>query len=93
MDDGINGILIINKQYFANKNIPRMSTGELERSIASWKRNIELHEDMLREPGKYYPDWSSFDVRYQEGLKRHWRHEIGTFANDIADAEEELKKR
>ncbi len=35
MDDNVNGTLIVNLQYFANKNIPKMSNSELERSISS----------------------------------------------------------
>ena len=93
MDKNENGILIINFQYFANKNIPRMSTGELERSIASWEQNIQLHKDKLSDPKRYYPDWDSYDPRYQAGLKRHWQHEISTFENDISEATDELKKR
>ena len=70
-----------------------MSTPELERSIISWKQNIEIHKEKLKFPEKYYPDWSSYDPRYQQGLKRHWQHEIETFENDINEAADELKKR
>ena len=35
MDDNVNGTLIVNLQYFANKNIPKMSNSELERSLSS----------------------------------------------------------
>ena len=93
MDDNVNGTLIVNLQYFANKNIPKMSNSELEHSISSWNDNIKTHKDKLENPRKYYPDWDSYDPRYQAGLRRHWQHEINTFENDINDANDELKKR
>ena len=93
MDDNVNGTLIVNLQYFTNKNILKMSNSELERSISSWNDNIKTHKDKLENPKKYYPDWDSYDPRYQAGLRRHWQHEINTFGNDINEANDELKKR
>ena len=85
--------MFINMQFFANRNIGRMKSTELQKSIASWKEQEQLHIDKLQNPEQYYPNWNQFDQRYQNGLKKHWEHEIATFRADIEAALEELRKR
>ena len=65
----------------------------MTKSINSWETEIQLHKDKILNPSKYYPAWNSFDKRYQQGLIKHWKHEIQTFEQDASDAREELKKR
>lgn len=85
--------LVPDIQLFSNKNIAKMSSRELTKSINSWETEIQLHKDKILNPSKYYPAWNSFDKRYQQGLIKHWKHEIQTFEQDASDAREELKKR
>lgn len=80
-------------QFFANKGIIKQKDKQLQKSIASWTENVERHKDMIAEPKKYYPDWDTFDERYQSGLIKHWNTEIKTFTKDIKEANEELKRR
>jgi uncharacterized protein YeaO (DUF488 family) len=80
-------------QYFANKNIPKMSSNALKKSVDSWNKKIELHKDKISNPQKHCPDWDSFDGRYRNGLIKHWEHEVKTFTNDIQSAIDELNKR
>ena len=87
------GTLIIGLQFFANKNISKMSSNQLKKSITSWNEKINQHMDKINFPQKYYPEWESFDKRYQNGLMKHWQHEIQTFTDDLKRAKEELLKR
>ena len=85
--------LKIDMQFFANKNIPKMKSSELLKSIKSWKREIEEHKDKISNPEKHYPLWDTFDLRQQNGYKKHWEKEIKTMQTDMEQAINELKKR
>lgn len=85
--------LKINLQFFGNRNIPKMKSFLLLKSIKSWKREIEEHKDKISNPEKHYPLWNTFDARLQNGYKKHWEKEIATMQSDIEQAINELKKR
>ena len=76
-----------------NRSIPKMPSAQLKKSIRSWEEEISLHLDKISNPQAYYPDWDSFDPRYQTGLRKHWLHEKQNFERDRAAAIDELKKR
>lgn len=86
-------VLVIDMQFFANKNIPKMESQQLSKSIKSWNEQIEIHKNKIASPEKYYENWDKLDERYKSGLKKHWEHEIKAFSNDIQAATDELKKR
>lgn len=48
------------------------SMAELKKSIASRTAQVEEHENKIRNPQQYVPNWDSLDPRYQEGLIRKW---------------------
>ena len=85
--------LRIDPQFFSNKNIPKMSTLQLEKSIKSWQAEIEEHKKKISNPKSFYPNWDTFEERYQNGLKKHWEHEIKTFSDNIEQAKNEIKER
>ena len=87
------GFLIISMQFFANRNISKMNSLQLRKSIVSWSEQIQLHKDKVLFPEKFYENWNDFDERYKIGLIKHWKHEIQVLGNDIREAEAELKKR
>lgn len=80
-------------QFFANKEIARQSDRQLEKSISSWKANIDRHLEKIKNPEIYDAGWSSKDERQRTGLINHWKKEIRTSENNINDAEAELEKR
>ncbi len=80
-------------QFFANKGISKQSDRQLEKSISSWKTNIDRHLEKIRSPEIYDAGWSSKDERQRVGLINHWKKEIRISENNINDAEAELKKR
>lgn len=93
-DGGIIKIgLRIDPQFFSNKNIPKMSTLQLEKSIKSWQAEIKEHKGKISDPKSFYPNWDTFEERYQNGLKKHWEHEIKTFSDNIEQAKDEIKRR
>ena len=88
-----NSALVVNMQFFANKNIPKMESQQLSKSIKSWNEQIEIHKNKIASPEKYHENWDKLDERYRNGLMKHWEHEIKVFRNDIQEATDELKKR
>ena len=80
-------------QFFANKGIAKQSDRQLEKSISSWKANIDRHLEKVKNPEIYDAGWSGKDERQRTGLINHWKKEIRTSENNISDAEAELKKR
>lgn len=87
------GRIRISMQFFANKNISKMSSTQLTKSIASWKKRIEEHEEKIAHPEKYYDKWDTYDEDRKNRLLHHWKHEVKTFDNDVNSAINELKKR
>lgn len=87
------GIMKIGLQFFANKSIAKQSERQLEKSIASWKANVDKHMDKVKHPEIYDIGWNSKDERQKSGLINHWKKEIRTLENNINDAETELRKR
>lgn len=86
-------LLRIDTQFFANKNIQKMKSSQLLKSIKSWRREIEEHKNKISNPERYYPLWDTFDLRLQNGYKKHWEKEIKTMQDDIEQAINELEKR
>ncbi|WP_418751097.1 minor capsid protein [Frisingicoccus sp.] len=97
MDSGIikadEDKIMMDLQFFAEKDIKNQESGSLKRAIRKYSKQIEEHENKISNPKEYIPDWDTYDVRYQEGLKRHWRKEIRNFNQSIEDRVDELKKR
>ena len=88
-----NSAHIISMQFFANKNIPKMKSYQLSKSIKSWNEQIEIHKKKIASPELFYEHWDKLDERYKNGLIKHWEHEIKVFSNDIQEATDELNKR
>lgn len=86
-------ILKMNLQFFAEKDIKNQESGSLKRAIRKYQSRIGEHEAKISNPSKFYPEWDSYDIRYQEGLKRHWNKEIRNFKQSIQDRIDELKSR
>ena len=80
-------------QFFANKSIPKFTDKQLEKSMDSWRRQIEKHKDKIAHPEKYDPNWGNMTETHRSGEIKHWKHELQTLADNIKQGEEELKKR
>ena len=86
-------IIKIDLQFFAEKDIKNQESASLKRAIRKYQKQIKEHQGKINEPEKYIEAWNSFDVRRQEGLKKHWGKEIRNFETSIKDRVEELKAR
>ena len=97
VDDGIinkkEDMLKIDLQFFAEKDIKNQESRSLKRAIRKYQARIEDHEAKIKNPKEIYPEWDTYDWRYQEGLKRHWNKEIRNFRQSIQDRIDELKER
>ncbi|MCD8376751.1 MAG: minor capsid protein [Oscillospiraceae bacterium] len=77
----------------AERDIANQKTSSLRRAIRKYEKQIEEHQDKIDNPEKHYPEWSTFDSRYQDGLKRHWGKEIQNFKKNIQNRRDELRRR
>lgn len=80
-------------QFFANKGITKQSSKELNKSIASWQKQIQEHNKKLESPQKYDESWGTKTAAQREGLLKHWGKEIATFQRNIDQAMGELEER
>ena len=87
------GTLKLDLQFFAEKDIKKQQSGSLKRAIRKYQAMIEEHEAKIKNPKEIYPEWDTYDPRYQDGLKRHWNKEIRNFKQSIQDRVDELKER
>ena len=87
------GKMKVDIQTFANKSIAKQTDSQLGKSIASWERNIELHEAKIQDPKRHAENWDSLSELQKEGLVKHWKKEVHYFKTNIKDAEAELAKR
>ena len=87
------GTLKLDLQFFAEKDIKKQQSGSLKRAIRRYQARIEEHEAKIKNPKEIYPEWDTYDPRYQDGLKRHWNKEIRNFKQSIQDRVDELKER
>lgn len=61
LTSGVDGGIIkaglrIDPQFFSNKNIPKMSTLQLEKSIKSWQAEIKEHKGKISGSKSFYPN-------------------------------------
>ncbi|MCC8069617.1 MAG: hypothetical protein LIO71_07700, partial [Ruminococcus sp.] len=89
----IENTIKISMQFFAEKDLKNQNSNTLKRSIKSFEKRIIEHKEKISNPKKYYPNWDTFDERYQNGLKKHWKKEISNFEQSIQNRIEELKNR
>jgi Phage minor capsid protein 2. len=85
--------IMMNLQLFAEKDILNQESSSLKKAIRKYHKRIEEHEYKISNPADCFPEWQSYSIERQEGLKRHWKKEIKTFRQSIDDRVEELKKR
>ena len=85
--------VIINMQFFANKNISKMNDNQLRKSVSSWNARIQEHKDKIRDPHNNCDNWEILSEQHRKGLLRHWKKEIENMSKDVQEAEAELRKR
>ena len=94
-NDGYKGIIKLNLQTFAERDIKNQDSASLKRSIRKFEKRIEEHERKIKDPYSFYHD---FAERYETEekrarCKRHWEKEIRNFRESIENRIAELKER
>lgn len=87
------GLLEIDMQFFAEKDIEKQESGSLIRAIRKYKQRIEEHKGYILDPRSHCPEWDSYSEQKKAGLIRHWKKEISNFEGSIQNRIDELKKR
>ena len=90
---GKSGIMKMNLQFFAEKDIANQGSNSLKRAIRKYQKRIEEHTDKINNPSKYIEGWESLSTMKQNGLIKHWNKEINNFNQSISDRVDELKVR
>ena len=80
-------------QIFAETDIQNQESASLKRAIRKYERRIAEHQMKIDNPESHCENWNEFDVRRQNGLKKHWQKEIQTFRENIQARTDELKRR
>ena len=65
------------------KQVASQGPIQLAKSIRSLEKQISNHEDKLRNPIKYQPNWNSFSQDRQNNELNHWATEIRNFTEQI----------
>jgi len=69
--------LLGGKHYKHLTNYKNHSTKEIEKGINSYEKQIQLHQNKIKEPEKYIPTWKSLDYRQREALiNKKWNKDI-----------------
>lgn len=90
---GKSGIISLNLQTFAEKDLSRQKTLSLKKGLASFKEQIVTHRNKIARLWDYIPGWNEMDERMKAGLKRHWEKEISNFQQSVESRIAELKRR
>lgn len=87
------GTINLDLQMFAEKDLKKQRLSSLEKGIESLEAKIHLHEDKIKNPGKYVGGWEQKSKQEQDGIKRHWEKEINTFKKGISERTKEIDNR
>lgn len=82
----------INIQLFAPR-LEEQSPQELEKTIKSHEKIMEIHKDKIKNPEKHCSDWESIDQRKKDGRIEYWKKEIKNHTKLIKKAQELIKER
>ena len=85
---GGNGSIITDGK--SNRNISKMKSVQLQKSIRTWRKRIAEHQDKISGLKENPGDLSEF---LQAQRIRHWEKDIANMSADMARAETELKNR
>ena len=85
--------MIFNVQRFSEEDLPKQSIKSLKKGIRSLRKVIVKHEEKIKNPQLYYPEWNELTDDERRGSFIHWKKEIENAQQSILDRVEELEKR
>ena len=71
------------KHHGLLRQLDGLGPRQLDRSIRSYRSQIEVHRAKLAEPRRIVQDWDSRSEEYKTGLLTKWRGEIKNFEEKI----------
>ena len=75
------------------KDLVNQKSSSLKKGIKKLSQQIQIHEDKIRNPAKYDPEWAMLSKQKQEGRIKHWKKELQAFQDSIDSRIYELKRR
>jgi|GEM_PF-2281757 len=57
-------------------NYQEKSTAELQRAEKSYLRQVELHQQKLRDPGQFVENWDNMRPQERSSLLKHWGEDV-----------------
>ena len=70
-----------------------MTVKQLSKSRKTLTKRIDEHKAKIEEPKRFYPEWDSFSDVQKGGFVSHWKREIHAWETQIAQIDQELKRR
>lgn len=83
----------IGLQLFAEKDLQKQNIPQLKKGIRNLQKQLALHEDKIKNPQKYYPEWEKLDDIKKSRSIKGWKFEISQFRAGIERREKEILKR
>lgn len=74
-------------------DLAKQKSSSLRKGIRSLTKQIEEHEEKIRDPENHYEGWDSLSKGKQAGVVKHWKKEIAVFKESVNYRIYELKKR
>jgi hypothetical protein len=71
----------------------KLNDEQLEKSLRSYKKNVEAHKGYIRDPKSKAPDWDQFEPDRKPGLIEKWRKDMKRAEIYEYFAQQELRKR
>ena len=75
------------------KGLDRQDSNSIRRSIRKIEKSKKEHEDKIKNPEKYIPNWNEKNDQYKRGILEYWRKEIVEKDRAIQRRKNKLKER
>lgn len=83
----------INIQLFAPGRLENQTVKELNKSIKSTQKSIDLHKDKIKNPQKYCLDWDKKTESEKRGSIEYWQKEVKGKTAFMERAQKVLKEK
>ena len=79
--------------FFAEKGLEIQGPNQLRKGIKKKQIKIEEHIWKINNPEKVYPNWGTFSEERKQREINHWKQEISTHLEEIAERETLIKEK
>lgn len=78
---------------FKTPDYSKYKDSGLSKTVDSLSSQIKKHQEKVKKPAAFDPDWDSYTEEHKAGLIKHWKHEIKIFNEQMNAADAELQRR